>query len=124
MPSNRYEQGAKIRREVLGEKYAVAAEKKTDDFIRPFREISAEFIWGSIWSRPGLDRRTRTLINIAVLTALGRPEELKIYFNAIDNVGVTKSEVQEALLHMMVYCGAPAAFDAFRIAQEQLKDHE
>lgn len=123
MDKERLELGRKIRREVLGDKYVAEADKNldTDDFIRPFREFTAEFLWGSIWSRPGLDRRTRVLLNIAMLTALGRTEELKIYFDCLDNVGLTKDDVREVLLHAAPYCGIPAALDAFRVAASKLK---
>jgi len=113
-----YEKGQKIRREVLGDAYVDAAAKSTTDFNRPFQELIAEYVWGTLWSRPGLDRRTRALINLGVLTALGRTEEIKIYLRAAPNVGVSEEDVREVLMQTAVYCGIPAALDSFRVAQE------
>jgi len=112
------QKGQKLRREVLGDAYVDAAEKKTTDFNRPFQELIAEYVWGTLWSRKGLDRRTRALINIAMLTAMGRVEEVKLYLKAAPNVGVTQDDVREVLLQTAIYCGIPAALDSFRIAQE------
>ena len=113
-----YEQGQKVRREVLGDEYVNSAAKTTTDFNRPFQELITEYVWGTLWSRPGLDRRTRALINLGVLTALGRTEEVKIYLRAAPNIGVTESDVQEVLMQTAVYCGIPAALDSFRVAQQ------
>jgi len=118
MDRERYERGQKLRREVLGAAYVDAAAKNTTDFNRPFQEFIAENVWGNIWSRPGLDRRTRALINIGVLTAMGRTEEVKIYLRAAPNIGVTREDVREVLMQTAVYCGVPAALDSFRTAQE------
>src|SRR5262245_25042033 len=120
MDKERLEKGMKTRREVLGDKYVDNALKNLNDFNQPFQELITEFVWGTVWQRPGLDRRTRALINLAVLTALGRSEEVKIYLNAAQNIGVTKEDVREVLLQTAVYCGVPAALDSFRIAQEML----
>ena len=113
-----YEKGQKVRREVLGDKYVDAAAKTTTDFNRPFQELIAEYVWGTLWSRPGLDRRTRALLNIGVLTALGRMEEVKIYLNAAENVGVSRDDVQEVLMQTAIYCGVPAALTTTRIARK------
>ena len=113
-----YEQGQKVRREVLGDEYVDNAANTTTDFNRPFQELITEYVWGTLWSRPGLDRRTRALINLGVLTALGRTEEVKIYLRAAPNIGVSKSDVQEVLMQTAVYCGIPAALDSFRVAQQ------
>lgn len=121
MDEKRLELGRTIRREVLGDAYVAKADKNLDedDFIRPFRELTAEFLWGSVWSRPDLDRRTRVLLNIAILTALGKTEELKLYFGPpLQNVGISREEVREVLLHCAAYCGIPAAVEAFRAAKE------
>ena len=119
-----YEKGQQVRREVLGDKYVDNAAKTTTDFNRPFQELIAEYVWGTLWSRPGLDRRTRALINLAVLTALGRTEEIKIYLNAAPNIGVTRDDVQEVLMQTAVYCGIPAALDGFRLAQQVFNEQD
>jgi 4-carboxymuconolactone decarboxylase len=118
----RYERGQKLRREVLGDAYVDAAARNTTDFNRPFQEFIAENVWGNIWSRPGLDRRTRALINIGMLTAMGRTEEVKIYLRAAPNLGVTREDVGEVLLQTAVYCGVPAALDSYRAAQEVFRE--
>ena len=119
-----YEKGQKVRREVLGDKYVEAAAKTTTDFNRPFQELIAEYVWGTLWSRPGLDRRTRALLNIGVLTALGRMEEVKMYLNAAENVGVSRDDVQEVLMQTAIYCGIPAALDSFRVAQQFFNEQD
>ena len=117
MSNERFEQGQKIRREVLGDEYVDRAAKTTTDFNRPFQELITEYVWGTLWSRPGLDRRTRALINIGMLTAMGRTEEVKIYLRAAPNIGVTQDDVREVLMQTAIYCGIPAALDSFRVAQ-------
>lgn len=112
-----YEQGQQLRRRILGDEYVDAAAKKTTDFNRPFQELIAQYVWGTLWSRPGLDHRTRALINIGMLTAMGRTEEVKIYLRAAPNIGVTQDDVREVLMQAAVYCGIPAALDSFRVAE-------
>ena len=124
MDKERYDRGQKLRREVLGDAYVDAAAKNTTEFNGPFQEFIAENVWGTIWSRPGLDRRTRALINIGMLTAMGRTEELKIYLRAAPNIGVTREDVREVLLQTALYCGVPAALDSFRAAQEIFKEQD
>ena len=119
-----YEKGQKVRREVLGDKYVEAAAKTTTDFNRPFQELFAEYVWGTLWSRPGLDRRTRALINLGVLTAMGRTEEVKIYLGAAPNIGVSREDVQEVLMQTAIYCGIPAALDSFRVAQQVFNEQD
>ena len=119
-----YEQGQKVRREVLGNEYVDNAAKNTTDFNRPFQELINEYVWGTLWSRPGLDRRTRALINIGMLTALGRTEEVKIYLRAAPNIGVTKEDVREVLMQTAIYCGIPAALDSFRVAEQTFREQE
>jgi 4-carboxymuconolactone decarboxylase len=119
------ERGNKIRREVLGDQYVDKADKNLDDFIRPFREYVAEYVWAEVWDRPGLDRRTRIMLNIAMLTALGKLEELKLYLQVVarsPNLGVSKEDVREVLMHTAPYCGIPSTLGAFRVAQECLAD--
>ena len=117
-----YEQGQKVRREVLGNEYVDNAAKNITDFNRPFQELINEYVWGTLWSREGLDRRTRALINIGMLTALGRTEEVKIYLRAAPNIGVTREDVREVLMQTAIYCGIPAALDSFRIAEQMFKE--
>ena len=119
-----YEQGQKVRREVLGDAYVDAAAKTTTDFNRPFQELIAEYVWGTLWSRPGLDRRTRALLNLGVLTAMGRTEEVKIYLGAAQNVGVSRDDVREVLMQTAIYCGIPAALDSFRAAQQVFDEQD
>ena len=124
MNKDLYEQGQKVRREVLGNEYVDNAAKNTTDFNRPFQELINEYVWGTLWSREGLDRRTRALINIGMLTALGRTEEVKIYLRAAPNIGVTREDVREVLMQTAIYCGIPAALDSFRIAEQIFKEME
>ncbi|MFI6046713.1 4-carboxymuconolactone decarboxylase [Nocardia sp. NPDC051321] len=120
--NERAQQGAKVRREVLGDAHVDRAEAGTTDFTRPFQDYITESVWGSIWTRPGLDRRTRSCITLAVLTALGRHEEIAMHVRAAIGNGVTQAEIAEILLHTGVYAGVPAANAAFAIGQRVLDD--
>jgi 4-carboxymuconolactone decarboxylase len=113
-----FDQGLKTRREVLGAEYVDAALANADDFSRPLQEFITQYAWGDVWNRPGLDRRTRSLINLAMLTALNRPHELRIHVKGALRNGVTKAEIREVLLQTAIYCGVPAAMDSFRNARE------
>jgi 4-carboxymuconolactone decarboxylase len=113
-----YKKGLKIRRAVLGRKYVDASIKVADDFNRPFQELVTEYCWGAVWGRPGLSRKTRSLINLAMLTALNRPHEVKLHIKGALNNGVSKDEIREVLLQTAIYCGVPASLDSFRIARE------
>jgi 4-carboxymuconolactone decarboxylase len=117
-----FEQGMKIRREVLGDKHVDAAMAHVDDFNRPLQELVTQFAWGEVWSRPGLARRDRSLINLAMISALNRPHELKGHVRGALNNGVTREELREVLLQVAVYCGMPAAIDSFRVAREVLAE--
>lgn len=124
--SELYEKGLEIRREVVGAEYverslAAAAE---DDFTAPLQELVTEYCWGAVWSREGLDRRSRSLLNLAMLTALNRPHELRVHVRGAVNNGVSEEEIREALLQAAIYCGLPAALDAFRVAKEALREME
>lgn len=119
-----YEHGQKLRREILGDAYVDNAAKTTTDFNRPFQELIAEYVWGTLWDRKGLDRRTRALINLGVLTAMGRTEEIKIYLNAAPNVGVSRDDVREVFMQTAIYCGIPAALDSFRVAQQVFNEQD
>lgn len=122
--NERAQQGAQVRREVLGDAHVDRADAKTTGFTRPFQEYITEAVWGSIWTRPGLDRRTRSCITLAVLTALGRPEEIAMHVRAAIGNGVTTEEVAEVLLHTGAYAGVPAANAAFAIGQKVLDELE
>jgi 4-carboxymuconolactone decarboxylase len=119
-----FEKGMKIRREVLGAQHVDKSMAAADDFSRPLQELVTEYYWGEIWSRPGLDRRTRSMINLAMLTALNRPHEVKLHVRAALNNGLSKADIMEVFLQAMIYCGVPAAVDSFRIAQEVFKEEE
>jgi 4-carboxymuconolactone decarboxylase len=117
-----FDQGLKTRREVLGAEYVDAAIQSADDFNRPMQELVTQYCWGDIWNRPGLDRRTRSLLNLAMLTALNRPHELKLHVKGAIRNGVTKDEIREVFMQAAIYCGVPAAIDSFRSAREVLKE--
>lgn len=119
-----FERGLKTRRDVLGADYVDGSLKRADDFDMPMQRLTTEFCWDGIWNRPGLDRRTRSMINLAMITALNRPHELKLHVRGAINNGLTKSEIRETLLQAAIYCGIPAAIDAFRIAKETFKELE
>jgi 4-carboxymuconolactone decarboxylase len=118
MNEERYETGLKIRREVLGAEYVDKSIATADDFNRPLQELVTEYCWGEIWSRPGLSRKMRSLINLAMLTALNRPHEVKLHLKGALNNGCSKEEIMEVLLQTAIYCGVPAAIDSFRLARE------
>ncbi len=115
-----FENGLKTRREVLGADYVDASLAQADDFMMAFQRITTEWAWDYVWNRPGLDRRTRSLLNLAMLTALGKSAELKLHVKGALTNGVTVEEIKEVLLHASVYCGIPAGLEAFRSAHEVL----
>ena len=117
-----FDKGLKTRREVLGPEYVDASIKSADDFNQPMQELVTEYCWNEIWNRPGLDRRTRSLLNLAMLTALNRPHELKLHVRGAINNGLTKEEIREVFLQSAIYCGVPAAIDSFRSAKEIFKE--
>ncbi|HXQ14074.1 MAG TPA: carboxymuconolactone decarboxylase family protein [Caulobacteraceae bacterium] len=117
-----FEAGLKVRREVLGAAYVDASIAAADAFMTPFQSMITEWCWGEIWTRPGLDRRARSLMNLAMLTALNKPNELKLHVKGALNNGLSVAEIQEALLHATVYCGIPAGLEAFRAASAALKE--
>lgn len=117
-----FERGLKTRREVLGAEHVDASLQNADDFSRPMQELVTEYCWGDVWNRPGLDRRTRSLLNLAMLTALNRPHELKLHVRGALNNGLSKDEIREVFLQTAIYCGVPAAIDAFRQAREVFKE--
>jgi 4-carboxymuconolactone decarboxylase len=118
MPSKLYERGLAMRKQVLGAEHVEATLAATDKFTEPLQEVVNEYVWGAVWSRPGLAPRIRSILTIGMLTALNRPHELKTHLKAALGNGVTREEISEILLHANVYCGAPAAVDAFRCMRE------
>ncbi len=120
----RFAAGLKVRREVLGGAYVDASVAGATDFNAPFQKLVTEFAWGDIWTRPGLDRKTRSMLNLVMLAALNRPHEFKLHVRGAVTNGVTQAELQEIFLHAAVYLGIPAALDAFRNASEVLKEME
>ncbi|HWQ13474.1 MAG TPA: 4-carboxymuconolactone decarboxylase [Roseiflexaceae bacterium] len=120
MDESRYEAGMRIRRAVLGDEHVDRAEARRTSFDAPFQQFITEVAWGTLWARPQLDQRSRSLVTITILAALGRGEELALHLRACRNTGVAPEEVAEALLHVAVYAGVPAANTAFAIAREIL----
>jgi 4-carboxymuconolactone decarboxylase len=116
----RYDAGLAIRKEVLGEAHVERSLAAVSDFSRPVQEFVTRACWGDVWSRPGLDRRTRSLLNLVMLTALGRNHELGVHVRGAITNGATVGEIQEALLQAAAYCGAPAALESFRVAERVL----
>jgi 4-carboxymuconolactone decarboxylase len=119
--SDQFKKGLEVRRAVLGAEYVDGGLAKADDFMMAFQRITTEWCWGYAWTRPGLDRRTRSMLNLAMLTALSKPAELKLHVKGALANGVTIDEIKEILLHATVYCGIPAGLDAFKAAHEVLK---
>jgi len=115
-----FEDGLAIRKQVMGEEFVAKAFAGADDFTRPLQEYITRNAWGTVWQRDGLDLKTRSLLTLAMLTALGRTQELKGHVRGALNNGAAMEEIQEVLLHATVYCGVPLAVDAFRAAQEVL----
>jgi 4-carboxymuconolactone decarboxylase len=118
----RFDQGLKTRREVLGAEYVDKAMAGVDDFNRPFVDMLNTYCWNDVWNRPGLDRKTRSMLNLAMLSALGKEHELKLHLAGSLNNGLTKEQIREVLLQVAVYCGVPAAVVAFRCAKEVFKE--
>lgn len=117
-----FERGLATRREVLGVEYVDASIRNADDFNMPMQELVTQYCWGDVWNRPGLDRRTRSFLNLAMITALNRPHELKLHVRGAINNGLTKDEIREVFLQAAIYCGVPAAIDSFRVAREVFKE--
>jgi 4-carboxymuconolactone decarboxylase len=118
MGQDRYDKGLALRKQVLGADYVEKSMASADDFSRPMQELSTEYCWGYVWTRPGLQLRERSLINLAMISALNRPHELKLHVKAALTNGVSREEIREVLLQVAVYCGVPAGIDSTRIARE------
>ena len=117
-----FDEGLATRRAVLGAQYVDAAIANATDFNIDMQELVTQYCWGDIWNRPGLDRRTRSFLNLAMLTALNRPHELKLHVRGAINNGLSKDEIKEVFLQCAIYAGVPAAIDAFRSASEVFKE--
>jgi 4-carboxymuconolactone decarboxylase len=116
-----FDQGLEIRRDVLGPDYVDGSLKNADELMMAMQRITTEWCWGYVWSRPGLERKTRSMINIAMLTALDRPAEIKLHVRGALRNGVTPEEIKEILIQATIYCGVPAGLEAFKAAHEVLK---
>ncbi len=122
MDKRAFDRGMNIRREVLGDEHVDRSMATADELSRPLQELITEYCWGSIWSRPGLDRKTRSAINLAMLAALNRPHELKLHISGALRNGLSKAEIGEIFLQVAFYAGGPAALDAMRGAREVFKE--
>lgn len=117
-----FDRGLAIRKEVLGEDYVNKSIAGADEFTRTMAEWSTEYCWGALWTRPGLDRRSRSIANLSMISALNRPHELKLHVKAAVKNGLSRDEIKEVLLQVAVYAGVPAGIDSFRIAREAFKE--
>jgi 4-carboxymuconolactone decarboxylase len=117
-----YDKGLEVRKSVLGAEHVERSMKTADDFNKPMQDLVTEYCWGAIWTRPGLPKKTRSLLNIAMLTVLNRPHEMKLHVAGAIRNGCTKEEISEVLLQVAIYAGVPAAIDGFRNAREALND--
>ena len=122
MADDAHERGMKARREVLGDEHVDAAVERTSEFTADFQDLITRYAWGEIWTRPGLDRRTRSAITLTALIATGRFEELRMHVRAALRNGLEEDEIKEVLLQSAIYCGVPAANHAFAVAQEVLEE--
>jgi 4-carboxymuconolactone decarboxylase len=119
-----YDAGMKVRREVLGDEHVDRAIERTTEFTEPFQDFITAYAWGSVWTRPGLERDVRSAVTLAVLTALGRENEIEMHVRAAVRNGLTPAQISEVLLHTAVYAGVPAANAAFAIAQRVLGEQD
>lgn len=124
MNDDRYEQGLELRRQVLGAEYVDESLARANATTEPLQRLVTEWCWGTVWAREGLDRRTRSLITLAMLTALGRKDEIRLHLHGAVNNGCTLEEIREVLLHAAVYCGVPAAVDAFRVLGQEFDESD
>ena len=122
MDKKTFDKGVEVRTAVLGKPYVENALKNVDDFNRPFQELVTEYCWGAVWGREGLSKKMRSLLNIAMLATLNRPNELKVHTKGAIRNGATKEEIRETLMQVAIYAGVPAAVDSFRLAKEALAE--
>jgi 4-carboxymuconolactone decarboxylase len=118
MSNEKFERGLALRKQVLGADYVEKSMAAADDFSMPMQELSTEYCWGHVWTRPGLALRDRSILNLGMISALNRPHELKLHVKAALNNGLSRDEIREVLLQVAVYCGVPAGIDSVRIARE------
>ena len=119
-----FDKGLEIRKSVLGKEFVENAIKNADDFNMPMQELATEYCWGYVWGRPGLDKRTRSFLNLGMIAALNRPHELKIHVKGALRNGLTRQEIMEVFLQVAIYCGVPAGVDSFRIAKEAFAEYD
>jgi 4-carboxymuconolactone decarboxylase len=124
MPNETYERGLEIRKEVVGADYVERSLAQADDFTGPLQELVTEYCWGRVWARDGIPRATRSLLNVAMLTALNRPHELQLHVRGALRNGCTTEQIREVLLQAAIYCGVPASLDAFRAAKKGIAEFE
>lgn len=117
-----FDKGMEVRRAVVGDAYVDRSMKNADEFSMPMQELVTEFCWGEVWTRPGLDRRSRSILNLGMISALNRPEELAAHIRGALNNGVTKEEIRECFLQVAVYVGMPAGLGCFKVAREVFKE--
>lgn len=117
-----YDDGMKVRKAVLGSTYVDNSMASADDFMMSFQDVTTEYCWGYVWTRPGLSKKTRSMLNLAMLAALNRGPELKLHINGALNNGLSKDEIKEIFLQVAIYCGIPASLDAFKTASGVFKD--
>jgi 4-carboxymuconolactone decarboxylase len=122
MTDSTHDRGMEVRREVLGDEHVDAAVERSTDFTAEFQDLITRYAWGEIWTRPGLDRRTRSCMTLIALVALNRTDELGMHVRAALRNGLTREEIKEVLLHSAIYCGVPAANAAFAVAQQVLNE--
>ncbi|HVX75744.1 MAG TPA: carboxymuconolactone decarboxylase family protein [Bradyrhizobium sp.] len=120
--SEKFERGLKTRTAVLGQEYVERSLANADDFGWAIQQLSTEYCWDEIWNRPGLDRRSRSILNLGMLAALNRPHEMKIHIRGALQNGLTRDELKEIFLQIACYCGIPAGIDSFRVARETFKE--
>jgi 4-carboxymuconolactone decarboxylase len=120
--SAQFAKGLEVRRAVLGAEYTDASLARADDFTAAFQKLTTEYCWGEVWTRPGLDRKHRSMLNLAMLSALNRPAELRLHVRGALTNGVTRDEIKEIMLQVCIYCGIPAGLEAFKSAAEVFKD--
>lgn len=122
MTDELYEKGLKLRREVLGAEYVEKSIAGADEFTKPLQDLVTRYCWGDVWNRPGLDKQQRSMINLAMITALNRPHELRLHVRGALTNGLSRETIREILLQAAVYCGVPADVDAFRTAREVFEE--
>ncbi len=119
-----FERGLEIRKAVLGAEFVEKAIAAADDFTMPMQRLTTEYCWGAVWGRDELPKKTRSMLNLAMLSALNRPQELKMHIGGALRNGVTRTEIREVLLQVAIYCGIPAGVEAFRVAKEALAEFD